>query len=411
MADVRPADAGVQRYLLGIWIGVAVLTPLIGFLGARGFAPLIGVAGFLCLPIARPNRTDLPLLGLLGLLALWAAISAIWSPAPNLKVLSNLKDLQRFTALHMLLQLVLSGAFVIAVKRMTAQTAERAVTWVAYGLLVLAAIQVIEGLSHATAYQFIQHLSGKDVRPDLAERNVAVGGYVLAVLLWPIGLTLWRQGRSLAALALVAAILASTVLLRGDAPTLAVVLSAAAFALAIKGGRPAVLVLMAAAVAYMLLTPWAMIALQRTSLWASLAAHLPISWDRRMEIWSFTTTQLMHTPWLGQGLDASRTFPGKIALHPHDAALQLWFELGVVGAALGAAFWGLIFWRLGRPGHSRLFAATAGAAAVVYLAIGALSFSVWQEWWICLGAFGMAACLAFGKFVGLDPHFEQAPEA
>jgi O-antigen ligase len=130
-----------------------------------------------------------------------------------------------------------------------------------------------------------------------------------------------------------------------------------------------------------------------------------------MAIWTFTTGQLTHRPWLGLGLDASRTFPGIISLHPHDAALQLWFELGLVGALLAAGFWGLIFWRLAKPGQNRLFAATACAAAFVYLVIGALSFSVWQEWWICLGAFGMAACVAMGKFIGIDPHgFAQAVE-
>jgi O-antigen ligase len=411
MADVRPTSTGVQRYLLGVWIGVAVLTPLIAFLGARGFAPLIAVAGALCLPVARPRREDWPLLILLALLAVWAAISAIWSPAPNLKVLGSLKDLQRFTALHMLLQLVLSGAFVIASLRMTADTAERAIKWVGYGLLVLAVIVVVEGLSQAAIYQAINHLGGKSVRPDLAVRNVSVGGYVIVVLLWPIGAALQRRGRLVGALALMAAVAASTFLLRGDAPTLAAVVSAVAFVAALKGGRPAILALMALVVAYLLLTPWIMITLQKTALWATLGSHLPISWDRRMDIWRFTTAQLMHSPWLGLGLDASRTFPGIIALHPHDGALQLWFELGVIGAGLAAAFWGLIFWRLAKPAENRLFAAMASAMAVVYLVIGAFSFSVWQEWWICLGAFGMATCLAVGKFIDLDPYrFEPGPE-
>jgi len=34
----------------------------------------------------------------------------------------------------------------------------------------------------------------------------------------------------------------------------------------------------------------------------------------------------------------------------------------------------------------------AGAALVSYLVIGGLSFGVWQEWWLALGALTLIAC-------------------
>jgi hypothetical protein len=46
----------------------------------------------------------------------------------------------------------------------------------------------------------------------------------------------------------------------------------------------------------------------------------------------------------------------------------------------------------------------SGAALTSYLVIGALSFGVWQEWWIAVGALAVIACVAVrrssGKYSG-----------
>jgi O-antigen ligase len=75
--------------------------------------------------------------------------------------------------------------------------------------------------------------------------------------------------------------------------------------------------------------------------------------------------------------------PG-IQLHPHNNPLQIWMELGVIGAVAAAAFWVLALGRLSRPRPDLAVAATAGCAAA-YLLFG-VNFGVWQEWWLALGA-------------------------
>jgi O-antigen ligase len=387
---------GGQRYLLGIWIFMAVLTPLLGFLGARGFAPAIGVLGLLCLPLARPRGKDWIGVGLLAAVVAWACVSALWSPATSLH---TSKDIGRFTGLHLVLQLVLSSAFVIAAARLDDARAELSLTWLSYGLLVLAVILVVEGLSQAAIYQRLQGVITPTVRPDLAVRDVAVGGYVVAALLWPVAIALWRQGRKPIVIGLAMAVVFSTVFLRGDSPTIALVISAVVFFVVLKGGRPAVLGMAGVAAAYVLGAPWAMLGLEKAGVFAKLHNHLPASWRARLDIWTFTNTRLLQNPLRGSGLDASRMFHGFIPLHPHDGALQIWFELGLVGALLAAAFWIYVFWRIAGDSQDRLFAATASATATVYLVIGAISFGVWQEWWICLGALAMAACVVLRRFV------------
>ncbi len=395
-----------QRYLLGLWVCLSVLTPLVGYLGARGFAPLIGIMGLLCLPLVRPTRGDWKLWGVLAALAAWAMISGLWSPMIPDPDAPLTKQLERFTGLHLALQLLLSGGFVLGVKRMSAETARSSLVALSWGMLLLAAILLVEGATQAAIYQRAQLVIHQTVRPDLAVRNVALGGYVLAVLFWPVGVMLWEAKRRIMVGTIALAVVFSTVFLRGDSPTLALGVSALAFFAVQRWGKRAVLTLGGFAVGFFLLAPSLMLVLQKIGVFGLLHNHLPASWRARLDIWSFTNARILEDPLQGWGLDASRMFPGYIHLHPHNSAVQLWFELGLIGAALGAAFWGLIFWRVAQAdgiehkGPARTFAAAACAMAMVYLLIGAISFSLWQEWWICLGAFGMAACVALRRFIG-----------
>ena len=72
-------------------------------------------------------------------------------------------------------------------------------------------------------------------------------------------------------------------------------------------------------------------------------------------------------------------------MHPHNAALQIWMELGLIGAVAAALVWAAVFSGLSRPRPSAP-AAAACAATTAYLTFGAVSFGVWQEWWLALGA-------------------------
>jgi exopolysaccharide production protein ExoQ len=128
----------------------------------------------------------------------------------------------------------------------------------------------------------------------------------------------------------------------------------------------------------------------------AIYAALPDTAQHRVEIWRFVLDRVAERPWLGWGMDTARAMPGAdiaydgprkyLPLHPHNSALQILLEIGVIGFSLAVAalWWSLRQWvRLDCPS---VFATAAAAALIgAYISIGFTAFGVWQYWWIGLG--------------------------
>lgn len=380
----------------GAWLFVVIFcaAAILGFVGPLGLAALTALGGFMALPLAREHSAGRTGVILVTGLVLWAVISMAWSRAtPNLAV-TGLSGLEELTGVKLIGQSVLYCSLALAAVRLSPADAERALRWFAFALVGLAAVLILEALSGAQIYQAMEAMVGQPIRPDLARRNVAQGAYLIAVLVWPAVLLLRREQRNILVLALFGGVIAIVVLFGADAPGAALATGFAAFAAALIWGRKAVLTLMGLAVAYLLAAPWVVLGAVSAGLFARLQAVLPPSWDQRLDIWAFAAARIVERPLQGWGLDASRTWPQVVPLHTHDAALQLWLELGVVGAALAAAVVGFLFWTIAKAQDGRGFMAAASATAIAYLTIGALSFGVWQEWWLAIGALGVCISLA-----------------
>ncbi len=132
--------------------------------------------------------------------------------------------------------------------------------------------------------------------------------------------------------------------------------------------------------------------------------QLPGSWQHRVEIWHFTAQRIAEKPLLGWGFDASRNieagktqfvleqpdgseviFPGigLLPLHPHNGVLQVWLEMGAIGALLVV----LLIFAMARALASiitddgRMAGAMTAASIASALCVGLLSFGQWQSWW------------------------------
>ncbi len=382
------------------WVlgGVFALAPLLAWVGPLGFAPVAALGGLLTLRGLHITEEDRPAAIAVLVLVVWALSSTAWSPfTPT--------SLESATGMKLIAQAVLYWALFRAAGAASAGTRTLALRILVWGMALLGLVLAVEAITGAALYQALRTAIGDPIRPDLAVRNVAQGGFVLAVLTPAAAVASRRTGAGIwPALLMVAGIAGASLRLDADAPIIALVISIA-FGLAVYawpvvgprvlGGLAAVLFLTAPGIVWLT---------RKLGWYQQLEADVSLSWSQRMGYWRHAADWIADHPLRGWGLDASRMFAPGIKLHPHDAALQVWLELGLIGAMAAAVFWCVVIAR--QSGPNRDAGRAAGAAtAGAYLVFSAVSFGVWQEWWLAVGAVTAAACLA----VQHQPELEKRP--
>jgi O-antigen ligase len=262
---------------------------------------------------------------------------------------------------------------------------------------VYAVLITVEAFSaNPPAYAWFTQMLSEPVRPDMARVHLGRGTVALALLTWPLALALrgTRPGAIAVVLLLIAAVVAP-LLLNQHSAVLALAAGGVVFAVGAKWGPAAVRAFGGLAALVQIAAPWAVLGLDRAGVLASLRGVTPASTDARLDIWTLVSERVAQNPLRGWGLDASRLLPPPVSLHPHNGPLQIWLELGAHGAVLAALVWWALFDLCARAARNdRPGGAAAGGAATAYFVIGALSFGVWQEWWLGLGAVTAAVCAA-----------------
>jgi O-antigen ligase len=381
---VTEPAAAPARDRLGPWCGGvllagAVMIPLIGWLAPLAFAPLLALMGLASLPALRISVPERPLAIVLSTLVIWAAVSTLWSPFVP-------EDLEGATALKLVAELVLAWAAVCGARRADPILRGRALRLLAWGMALFGLVLLAEAASGGQIYRGLREALGDPIRADLGRKNLAQASFVLA-LLWPIVTVAGLRAGAPAWLGLPMAAGAAAVawVFLSDAPVIAIGLSLGVGVAVQAWPRLGPKVMAGVAALAFLAAPWVVLALRDLAGSQGWTVTPPPSWAQRIGYWNHAVDWIAEHPWRGWGLDASRAFGPGIQLHPHNAALQVWLELGVAGAGLAAAAWGLILWRLARPRADLLAVGAAGSAAA-YLLFSLVNFGVWQEWWLALGA-------------------------
>ncbi|MDB5449593.1 MAG: hypothetical protein JWQ46_2456 [Phenylobacterium sp.] len=390
MTATAAGEVRAARDIVGVWCGcvllaAVVLIPILGWLAPLGFAGLLALMGLLSLPAIRMTDEDRPVLIVLLAALVWAAVSTTWSPY-------HPKNAATSTVLKLAFMLPLGWSAVCGARRADPRLRSLALRILIWGLALFGAVLLVESLTGAELYRRLHVAFYEPIRTDLAQSNVAHATFVLAVL-WPAALIGGLRTRREAWL--LVPILAGTLLaahqFKGDAPVIAVPL-AAVVALAVwrwPSAAPKALAGLAAVL--FIAMPGIVWAVRATGDYGAIEGDIPLSWSMRMGYWSHAIDWIRDRPLRGWGLDASRMMGPGIQLHPHNGELQVWLELGAVGAVAAAAFWWLSLSRLTRPASDREAAGVA-ASASVFLLFGTLNFGIWQEWWLGLG--GLVAVLA-----------------
>lgn len=370
-------DLGLSGYALAAFFALAPAIAVGGALGLPVLMCVIGVA------VLRPSMlvaafTQHPAaIAFVVLFAAWAAFSCLWSPYPATEqagkvaalVALGLPLVAAATANEKRRRLVVAGGIAMVV--------------VLIGLLAIEAVWTLP----------INRGAQPDENPGQLIRNYARGSSFLISVVWAAAAGLLALGGGVrfgAMLALLAASVIVAVQFDQLGNGVAFGIGALAFVIAWAAPRLALYAVSGGLALWMITAPFVTPLIIGNP---RIVEALPLSWAARAGIWDYVCARILEQPWIGHGLEASRAVTDRIhvreldmrgtPVHPHSGSLQIWFETGLIGAALAAA--ALLFggrWLAKTYGHNRAAAAGACATLASIGVIFNISFGVWAEWWI-----------------------------
>ncbi len=384
----------------GLDTAALVFFPLLVVL-PRGVAALVSAAGLcaagLVLSASRIRLTPILLVATisLGCLLLWGTASALWSvnPMRGLVVAAQLAGL-------------FAGGIALAISAGLIAAPRRLTFLLLVGMVLGIAMVAIE---LATAGGLSSLVSDRVYRPTWL--NQASISYALLVL--PASAVLISLGQTIFAALLVAVTAVTVCVLAGTAAKV-VLLAGLATGLLLYQARPVVaggaLVISIIAI---IAAPLTFARLERLPGLGEMADSFKMSAGHRLLIWSFAGDRIAERPVTGWGLDSSRAIPGGddpirpgepwMPLHPHNAALQVWLELGAPGAVLFALMAAIAWGALADVEWPPLFAAAAGASLTVAFVGCFATYGIWQEWWIGTLSFSLFLVLVMARVAVVPP--------
>lgn len=346
-------------------------------LAPRGVPLLVCCAGSAaaCLvwESGRGSIRQLPaLITLLAVLLLLGAASALWSIAP----LRSLEMVGRIGGLA-----VAGLSLVAAAPLVSARSIMFSLMGGATAGIVLAMVELATG--GAVSNLFFTR--------GFAPTRIDEAATVMAVLVLPIAAKPFAGSWRGPLLALALAIAATIGSLSGTTAKLALILGIIAGGIFFLDYRRVARLAALLTLLTVLTAPLTFPRLASSDVLFKAADSIKNSASHRLLIWSFAGDRIAERPLLGWGLDTSRSIPGgkelfrpgqeKLPLHPHNASLQLWLELGLPGAVLGALLLSGLFYALAASGWPRVYAAAVGGMLSIALIALLDCFSLWNESW------------------------------
>ncbi len=388
-------------HLLG---GTAALILPLSLYAPKGLAPLfiILAAAAIGFSLFHKNRkpVSLPGRGLLVLilaLPVLGAVSALWSPSP----MSSLKS-----------ALIIGGFFLagLLIIKLSLALEDRERHFIGKSIIVGGLIGygllIIEQATNAGLTRFLQELVGRLIEDRMDYTLPFNQGMSIAVLyLWPFGVTLFQRLPFRFALPILAVCAVSIFLSQAEAPFFALIVGSIVMILVRLLTPIMPKALMLAVVIGVLIAPMipSMLPDPRTES-PSLTTYSN-STIHRFIIWHTAQEYIFKKPLLGGGLNSTRflyskkdrvayrvdnpetglawgVFSEPIPLHPHNAILQVWMELGLLGAVWFAVFLVTVLNQLRLLVLPRLETAACFAFFTSALTIESISYGAWQSWWL-----------------------------
>jgi len=351
---------------------------------------VVGVVAIIALRVPHGNfwpTSNRLLIVLLALFIGWAALSNIWTINPE----RGIKTAIRLALVGVSLIFLLDAATRLShAKR---QTFGR---WLVAGTIVgLALTGSFIGFSSTLAEWF-----GFSIRTghELDRLNRTAG--VIAILVWPVALVIAQLYGRYAAAAVIALSALALFLLAPSTPLVAFAVGFCAFGAAWVSQHWSKRLLFVGFATAVIIIPFfdLLVPVINDLLIANVSG--PNSEVHRFVIWEFASQRIFEHPILGWGLEAARAVPGghdqiflfqfgdnpttgqAMPLHPHNALVQIWLELGLVGLLLIGALFSMIVVSIPESMRNRAGPATMIATTACAFTIAELGFGIWQGWWM-----------------------------
>lgn len=395
LARAHPRLASIIAWTFGI--ALSLIIPFARF-GHKGLAPLLVAFGLIGIAYWAIRRGEIKVTLLTALSALFVALtvaSAIWSYTPGVTLKTSTSLIGTSFCAYALFYLVAN---------LEVDLRHLAIRIFVYGGLLGLTVLIIDVVPQEINDIFVR---GRSVYDSVAvqfwnERKPTLS--IATLLIWPWAAAAWRilpRYVTLGALALYVVVLAAG---EADAARTSILISFIA-GLSILVARKATLRISAAALAVLILV-MPLIPKLLTDPLSTEARYEGFSPSalHRIVIWQTAAEKIPDNPILGSGFDTTRALypsgsgrwitmlPGTahpleivaepIPLHPHNMFLQIWVELGAVGAITAAIFLCGIIYTIGKYCRPDRVAAIAFGVFVSCLFIANVSFGAWQAWWV-----------------------------
>ena len=239
-------------------------------------------------------------------------------------------------------------------------------------------------------------LANPNIDPKELERNLGRGAFILVALLWPLIQTInsLHLDRRFKIALIIGTVFVST-RFNIDLNFVIIIICSIAAGLAYFAPRLVLGAIISGASIILGLAPlfYGYIANYAKAVWPK---PMPLSYERRANMWLYTIEKIKEKPIWGWGLDSAKNFQDIVELggykwaaiqtHPHSAPLNIWLEGGVIGVLLFAS--AIVFAGIGMVFYAsrnrNMAQAMAGGIVAVTFAWD-FSYGIWQQWlWILL---------------------------
>ncbi len=341
--------------------------------------------------VAAILRRQSPVLSAIIALGLIGTLSMLWSIDPALSLARGLR---------LEIELIIGLAFIVVAANLDKETRLLFLHALAWGLVLAGGL--------ITVYLGLYRLSVSDTASlqefAFESRRFSRGASMSAMLALPLVAALARNHHRYMALALSVTTISALLMVENDAARLALGVGLCSFAVVYLLPRLR-FAIYSAIIGLILILPLLFpVSLQGPRMCDTLKAWP--SAVHRLAIWNFVDKNISQRPIAGWGLDTSRVIPGRdntvnlaancvtksgvamkfnisnMPLHPHNAGLQLWLELGMLGVLIASFALGMVIKGTEANMHHRLSHASFSAGLASIFCVLMLSYGLLQGWLI-----------------------------